>query len=98
MIVGGQSDNPSKTEDKAYALSLDSSINVPACLENICDFPHYVRHATTGIFEDGLPTVCGGYEGHYTSPAFFNECYKYNFTNAWDYASTKNYAQLAQGQ
>ena len=95
MIVGGQSDNPSKTEDKAYALSLDRSVDVPSCLDRICDFPHYVRGASSAIFEDGLPTVCGGIDENNSA---MKECYKYNFTNAWDYAGTKNFADAAWGK
>ena len=101
MIVGGQSNNPSqgpsKTEDKAYALSLDRSVDVPSCLDRICDYPHYVRGASSAIFEDGLPTVCGGrYEN--TSPTtYYKECYKYNFTNAWDFTGSKNYAKHTRG-
>ena len=98
MIVGGQSDNPDKTEDKAYALSLDRSVGVPSCLDTICDFPHYVREATAGIFGDGLPTVCGGFDGNNSPATFFNECYKYNFTNAWDFAGSKNYAKHTLGK
>ena len=40
MIVGG---NSGKSEDKAYALSLNPSVKIPSCLETICDFPHYVE-------------------------------------------------------
>ena len=98
MIVGGQSNNPSKTGDKAYALSLDRSVDVPSCLDTICDFPHYVRGAATAIFEDRLPTICGGRDENTDPIKVFKECYKYNFTNAWDYAGTKNYAEVASGK
>ena len=98
MVVGGQSDNPAKTEDKAYALSLDRSVDVPSCLDTICDFPHYARGVSSGIFEDGLPTVCGGHDQNTGTNVQHTECYKYNFTNAWDYAGSKNYADWASGK
>ena len=98
MIVGGQSSHPEKTHDKAYALSLDRSVDVPSCLETICDFPHYVREASAGIFKDGLPTVCGGLDGNNNPATFFIKCYKYNFTNAWDLAGSKNYAKHTRGK
>ena len=95
MIVGGKinegedSANAAwKSSDKAYALSLNRKIDVPRCLESICDFDHYVTYPTTAIFQDGLPTVCGG-TSYSTSPATnFVECFKYNFTNAWSYSGS----------
>ena len=79
MVVGGQSDE--KTEDKGYVISLDDTIPVPSCLQSICDFPHYFLAATSGIFGDGLPTVCGGRK---VSPyTYYDSCYKFNYTNAW---------------
>ena len=93
MIVGGTSNE--KSEDKAYALSLSPSVDVPSCLESICDFPHYVQDGMAAIFDDGLPTVCGGVS---TDPLkFYTECYKFNFTNAWEYSGSKHYKTLHTG-
>ena len=84
MVVGGQSDE--KTEDKGYVISLDDTIPVPSCLQSICDFPHYFHAATSGIFADGLPTVCGGRKN---SPmTYYDSCYKFNYTNAWEPAGS----------
>ena len=84
MVVGGRSDQ--KGEDKGYVISLDDSVPVPTCLQSICDFPHYFYGATSGIFDDGLPTICGGRN---PSPStYYDSCYKFNFTNAWEPAGT----------
>ena len=95
MVVGGASDE--KVTDKAYAISLKSSVAVPSCLESICDFPNYIYSAVSAIFEDGLPTVCGGRKD--TSPlTYYKECYKFNYTDAWDPAGTKNYFSAHSGR
>ena len=90
MIVGGKINEGDKTNliwkstDKAYALSLNRKVDVPRCLQSICDFDHYVTYPITAIFDDGLPTVCGGRRWNQPSPTTnFVECFKYNFTNAW---------------
>ena len=89
MVVGGRSVD--KSEDKAYALTLNRWVDVPSCLSSICDFPHYFEAATTGMFEDGLPMICGG-RNQKTDPfTYYKECYKYNFTNAWEYTGSKNF-------
>ena len=92
MIVGGGSSNPRKSEDKAYALSLNpSSVAIPSCLEAICDFPHYVETPSMGIFDDGLPTVCGGRNVNDDPDTYHRECYKFNVTNnGWEYSGSKN--------
>ena len=84
MIVGGQSSE--KYEDKAYAFSLSPSVDVPSCLESICDFPNYVRPSSAAVFDDGLPTVCGGVDTN----SMYNQCFKFNFTNAWEYSGSKH--------
>ena len=88
MIVGGKvlKDGSWKSSDKAYAMSLNPTVNVPRCLESMCDYDHYVTHPATAIFQDGLPTVCGGWDSG--SNTFYKDCHKYNFTNAWDDAGS----------
>ena len=95
MIVGGKTNEGDsangvwKSTDKAYALSLNRKVNVPRCLQSICDYDHYVTYPTTAIFEDGLPTVCGGTKYNSpNSPTYLRECFKYNFTNAWSKSGT----------
>ena len=86
MIVGGQSYDSTtyKSEDKAYALSLNpSSVDIPSCLETICDFPHYVEGPSMAVF-DGLPTVCGGRNINTDPDTYHTECYEFNVTeNSW---------------
>ena len=100
MIVGGAARNPSKSEDKAYALSLNpSSVDIPSCLETICDFPHYVETPSMGIFEDGLPTVCGGRNVNTNPNTYHRECYKFNVTNnGWQYSGSKNIEGVHTGK
>ena len=100
MIVGGtyyeerEGSRVWKSSDKAYALSLDRKVDVPRCLESICDFDHYTAYPTTAIFQDGLPTVCGG-TNYGTSPATsFVECFKYNFTNAWAHSGSMEHQHV----
>ena len=94
MVVGGHSDQ--KTEDKGYVISLDDSVPVPTCLQSICDFPHYFYAATSGIFDDGLPTICGGRkDSPYT---YYDSCYKFNYTNAWEPAGTMKYPAAYAGE
>ena len=95
MIVGGQADD--KVEDKAYAMSLSPTVDVPSCLESICDFPHYVQPTSAAIFDDGLPTVCGGRNSDTSPHTFYNECYKFNFTNAWEYSGSKHFRNIHSG-
>ena len=86
MIVGGATNDPSrKSEDKAYALSLrPSSVEVPSCLERICDFPHYIECPSMAIFDNGLPTVCGGRRHTGSAYVHYKECYQFNHTeNGW---------------
>ena len=94
MVVGGGAGNPNprKSEDKAYALSLNPpSVAIPSCLETICDFPHYVETPSMGIFDDGLPTVCGGRNVNDDPDTYHRECYKFNVTNnGWEYSGSKN--------
>ena len=80
-----------KSQDKGYGLSLNPRVNVPACLESICDFPHYVSAMSTGIFQDGLPTVCGGSNLDTSPYTPFVDCYKFNFTDAWTYSGSLEY-------
>ena len=84
MIVGGANRNPYKSEDKAYALSLSpSSVDIPSCLETLCDFPHYVECPSMALF-DGMPTVCGGRNANSDPHIYHTECYQFNFTrNNW---------------
>ena len=93
MLVGGHSNE--KPEDKGYIISLNNSVSVPKCLQSICDFPHYVYGATSGIFEDGLPTVCGGRGTPYE---YYDSCYKFNYTNAWEPAGTMKYPAAYAGE
>ena len=90
MIVGGGvlEDGRWKSSDKAYGMSLNSRVKVPTCLESICDFPHYVYNPTTAIFQDGLPTVCGGSNLNTNPYTNYVECHKYNFTDAWTYSGS----------
>ena len=101
MIVGGAVHEPTrKSEDKAYALSLNpSSVDIPSCLETICDFPHYVETPSMGIFEDGLPTVCGGRNINTNPHIYHRECYKFNVTNnGWEYSGSKNIEGVHTGK
>ena len=85
MIVGGASQVPTRrSEDKVYALSLNpSSVDIPSCLETLCDFPHYTESPTGAIF-NGLPTVCGGRDVGTEPDTYHTECYQFNFTrNSW---------------
>ena len=94
MVVGGGSDE--KVEDKGYVISLDDSVPVPACLTSICDFPHYVHAATSGIFEDGLPTICGGRKN---SPyTYYKSCYKFNYANNWEPAGSMSFSASHGGE
>ena len=86
MIVGGHS-SEGGSSDKAYALNLDPTKDVPTCLRHICDFPHVVDLPTTAIFQDGLPAVCGGWKNN---DKFYKSCYKFNYTNAWVPAGSRN--------
>ena len=94
MVVGGASDE--KVTDKAYAISLKSSVAVPSCLEYICDMRNYVYAAISAIFEDRLPTICGGRKN---SPSTYDkECYKFNYSDAWDpVPGGKNYFSALSG-
>ena len=95
MVVGGHSDE--RVTDKTYAMSLDPSVSVPSCLRStICDYPHYFRAATSAIFQDGLPTICGGVNDN-TSPNF-TDCYKFNYTDGWTYSGSKNYNSSFAGE
>ena len=93
MVVGGQSDDLSST-DKGYVISLDDRVPVPSCLEFVCDFRYYFHAASAAIMEDGLPMICGGqnFNNGGESRVYHNECYKFNFSNAWTDAGLKNYA------
>ena len=84
MIVGGAAYQPSrKSEDKAYTLSLDPSVEVPSCLATICDFPRYVECPSMATF-DGLPTICGGRDINADPETYHTECYQFNITrNSW---------------
>ena len=95
MIVGGQSDE--KDEDKVYALSLSPTVDVPSCLDSICDFPNYVQPTSTAILEDGLPTVCGGRNRNTNPWTYYRECFKFNFTDAWEYSGSKSFANIHSG-
>ena len=98
MVVGGMKDDEVNT-DKAYAMSLDPSVSVPSCLmSTICDFPHYFRAATSAIFEDGLPAVCGGWHDRASPVTYFKECYKFNYTDGWTYSGSKNYFSAFAGE
>ena len=92
MVVGGQSDNSSST-DKGYVISLDDRVSIPSCLEFVCDFRYYFHYASTAIL-DGLPTICGGqnFNDDGETRVYHNECYKFNFSNAWTPAGSKSYA------
>ena len=82
MVVGDGS------TDSAYALSLDPHVPVPSCLRTICDFPHPVQSPAGAVFEDNLPTFCGGARS-YGSGTVYKECYKYNYTtNLWGDGNT----------
>ena len=79
MVVGGGD----PAVDSAYALSLDPDVPVPSCLQTICDFPHRAHALVGAVFEDNLPTFCGG-STDWTSNTVHQECYKYNYTtNLW---------------
>ena len=95
LIVGGQS--AEKTEDKAFALSLHPSVEVPSCMTSICDFPHYVRGTSTAVFDDNLPTVCGGRN---ESPwTYYNQCFKLNLTNnGWELSGSKDIMRVHTGK
>ena len=94
MVVGGQDQHGQV--DKGYAISLKSAVAVPSCLESICDYPNYVYSPISAIFDDGLPTVCGGRKGIPTTE-YFSECYKFNYSNAWQAAGTRNYKSVHVG-
>ena len=84
MIVGGESSGGVE-HDSAYALSLDPDVPVPSCLRTICDFPHPTYYPIGAVFEDGLPTICGGEN----DDSVYKECYKYNYTtNIWGNGNT----------
>ena len=93
MVVGGASDDKG-SEDKGYVISLDDRVPVPSCLQSICDFPHYISAASSGIFADGSPTICGGQVNY----NFYDSCYKYNYTNAWEPAGTMTYPSAFAGE
>ena len=79
MVVGGGE----PAVDSAYALSLDPDVPVPSCLQTICDFPHRAHALVGAVFEDNLPTFCGG-STYWDSNTVHQECYKYNYTtNLW---------------
>ena len=101
MIVGGRMTEGTgeKNSDKVYAKSLDPSVSVPSCLKSTlesptCDFPRYFRAATSAIFKDGLPTVCGGWNEN----VYYKECYKFNYTDGWTYAGSKNFLSAFPGE
>ena len=97
MVVGGSGAGEANGgSDKAYAISLKSSVAVPSCLESICDFPNYIYAGISAIFDDGLPTVCGGRK-HKSGTTYFQECYKFNYTDAWDPVGSKNYFSAISG-
>ena len=90
MVVGGRKTGTTGAyadeinTDKTYAFSLDDSVPVPSCLQSlVCDFPRYFRGAVSAIFDDGLPTVCGGQNGDPHEVERYNDCYKFNFTDGW---------------
>ena len=99
MIVGGQTatGTESKTQDKAYALSLDPDVEVPSCLSSICDIPHYAQLPSGAVFEDKLPVICGGRDCNTNPCVYLKECYKFNFSNAWEYTGSKNYGNIHTG-
>ena len=65
FIIGGREETEVDS-DKIYVLSLDSSVKVPSCFEDVSDFPVALNNPTTATFPNpagfgpGLPTVCGG--------------------------------------
>ena len=67
MVVGGI---PSTAYYDIEVIDLSGSIRT--CIKPI-DYPSEIEYASTGVYFDGFPTVCGG-----TSP-HTNECYKYNY-------------------
>ena len=94
MVVGGDSDD--KIEDKGNVISLHDSVPVPRCLQSICDFPDYVHAAISGVMKDGLPIVCGGRK---RSPyAYYNTCYRFNYTNAWEPMGSTSFALSHAGE
>ena len=103
MIVGGAarpSGAPHKSEDKAYALSLNPSyVDIPSCLETICDYPHYVETPSMATF-DGLPTVCGGRDINTDPDTYHRECYEFNVTeNSWGQPiGYKNFGNVHTGK
>ena len=98
MVVGGEKDGVIAT-DKGYIISLDDNVPIPSCIESLCDFPHYFYSATSGIFEDGLPTVCGGRNLDRPGPLeYYGECYKFNYTNAWEQAGSMSYELSHAGE
>ena len=83
-MVGGESTGDLE-DDSAYALSLDPDVPVPSCLQTMCDFPHPAHDPIGAVFEDGLPTFCGGEN----DGSVYKECYKYNYTtNLWGDGNT----------
>ena len=96
LIVGGQS--AEKTEDKAFALSLHPTVDVPSCLTSICDFPHYVRGPPMAVFDDNLPTVCGGRNQNNSPHTYYNQCFKLNLTNnGWELSGSKDIMRIHTG-
>ena len=86
------SDDSSST-DKGYVISLDDKVPVPSCLEFVSDFRYYFHAASSAVLEDGLPTICGGQNfNDGITMVYHNECYKYNFSNAWIDSGFKNFA------
>ena len=67
MIWGGSYSND------AYALSLREDVPVPACLETIPNYPMPIWSPLAHVFDDGLPTSCGGF----TSKTPLCGCKKY---------------------
>ena len=106
MIVGGKKNGEINT-NKVYVMSLDPDVSIPSCMDwppptfypRHCDFPHSLRAATTAIFEDGLPTVCGGYNDDGIHDLHFKECFKFNFTDGgWHYLGMTNLFSSSAGE
>ena len=96
MVVGGSTHNYYSVTDKGFAISLKSSVAVPSCLESICDYPNYVYSPISAIFDDGLPTICGGRK-HSSPHEYYSQCFKFNYSNAWEAAGTRNYKSVHVG-
>ena len=88
MVVGGQKEDE-YASNKGFVISLDDKVPIPSCLQSICDYPHYINAATSGIFADGLPTICGGRTNK--PNVYHDSCYKFNYTNAWQPAGSMSY-------